>query len=92
MAEDKKFPTPEMLKAEEKLAQLTPEEKEARETSMRAELKKHHEGWHHIDLDDDDEAEDTSLLALAEERMKNYDPSKVITQAEIDAEFVSVTG
>ena len=40
-----------------------------------------------MDVLADDDAEDASLLALAEERMKGYDPSKVVTQAEIDAEF-----
>lgn len=43
MAEEKKFPTPAMLKAREALAKLTPEEKQARENAMRAELKKYYE-------------------------------------------------
>ena len=34
-----------------------------------------------------DEQEDADLLALATERMKNYDAAKLITQAQVDAEF-----
>ena len=40
---EKKFPTPEMLKAREALAKLTPEERQARENAMRSELKKYYE-------------------------------------------------
>ena len=40
---EKKFPTPEMLKAREELSKLPPEEKQARENAMRAELKKYYE-------------------------------------------------
>ena len=36
-----------------------------------------------------DEQDDADLLALATERMKNYDTAKLITQAQIDAEFGS---
>lgn len=43
MAEKKQFPTPAMLKAREELANMTPEQKEAREAAMRAELKKYYE-------------------------------------------------
>ena len=43
MAQEKKFPTPAMLKAREALAKQTPEEKQARENAMRAELKKYYE-------------------------------------------------
>lgn len=34
-----------------------------------------------------DKAEDAELLALAEERMAHYDPSKLISKEEIDREF-----
>jgi len=33
------------------------------------------------------EQEDADLIALATERMKNYDAAKLITQAQIEAEF-----
>jgi hypothetical protein len=35
------------------------------------------------------EQDDADLIALATERMKNYDAAKLITQAQIDAEFES---
>lgn len=44
MENQKKFPTPKMLKAREKLARRTPEQKAADEAAMRAELKKYYEG------------------------------------------------
>ena len=34
-----------------------------------------------------DEQDDADLLALATERMKNYDAAKLIPQAQVDAEF-----
>lgn len=37
------FPTPEMLKAREVWANLSPEEKQARENAMRADVKKYYE-------------------------------------------------
>lgn len=39
---EKKFPTPEMLKAREEWSKLTKEEKQARENAMRAELEKYY--------------------------------------------------
>lgn len=33
------------------------------------------------------EQDDIAFLSIAEERMKNFDPSALISQAEIDAEF-----
>lgn len=33
------------------------------------------------------EQDDIAFLSIAEERMKNFDPSELISQAEIDAEF-----
>ncbi len=44
MAEKRQFPTPEMLEAREKLAKLTPEEKQARENIMREELRRYYAG------------------------------------------------
>lgn len=35
------------------------------------------------------EQDDADLIALATERMKNYDVAKLITQAQIDAELES---
>ena len=43
MAEKRQFPTPEMLKAREELAKMTPEERQLREDITRAELKKYYE-------------------------------------------------
>lgn len=34
-----------------------------------------------------EERDDIALLNIAEERMSNFDPSTLISQAEIDAEF-----
>lgn len=34
-----------------------------------------------------EEQNDIALLNIAEERMKNFDPSALISQAEIDTEF-----
>ena len=42
MADDKKFPTPDMLKAREELANMPPEEREAEERAMREELRKYY--------------------------------------------------
>ena len=42
MAEKKQFPTLAMLKAREKLANMTPEEREAGRQSMKEELKKYY--------------------------------------------------
>ena len=44
MAEEKKFPTPDMLKAREELANMTPEELEAEERAMREELRRYYDG------------------------------------------------
>lgn len=34
-----------------------------------------------------EEKEDAALLALATERMKNFDPARLISQDEVNAEF-----
>ena len=34
-----------------------------------------------------EEQDDVALLNIAEERMKNFDPSALLNQTEIDAEF-----
>lgn len=44
MAEDKKFPTPSMVKAREKWDRLTEEEKEAILNEFREKLRRHYEG------------------------------------------------
>lgn len=44
MAEEKKRPTPDMLKAREELANMTPEEMEAEENAMREELRRYYDG------------------------------------------------
>lgn len=44
MAEDKKFPTPSMVKAQERWDRLTEEEKEAKLNASREKLKRHYEG------------------------------------------------
>ena len=34
-----------------------------------------------------DEQKDVDLIALAVDRMRKYDPSQLVTQAQVDAEF-----
>ena len=44
MAEDKKFPTPSMVKAQERWDRMTEAEKEAKLNELREELRRHYEG------------------------------------------------
>jgi len=44
MAEEKKVPTPDMLKAREELANMTPEEREAERKAMREKLRRYYDG------------------------------------------------
>ena len=44
MAEKKQFPTPDMLKAREELANMTPEEREAERNAMREEFRRYYAG------------------------------------------------
>ncbi len=40
-----------------------------------------------MNVNEKEEQDDIALLSIAEERMKNFDPSALISQAEIDTEF-----